>query len=163
MNIEIRAVSKINLNEVLSLSVKDSQQNFVETVSDCLDDAKEWEYYQPVGLYYKDTLVGFAMYGWFPDFDEDDVEIEEGTVWLDRFLIDQRFQGQGLGSKMLSFLIKHLAKLYKCDEIYLSIFDENTHALRLYRKFGFSFNSEYDFNGEKVMVKSFKFNRNIQF
>lgn len=54
---------------------------------------------------------------------------------------------------MLKALIQHLAGLYKCKKIYLSIFENNIHALRLYQTFGFLFNEELDFNGEKVMVK----------
>ncbi len=54
---------------------------------------------------------------------------------------------------MLKALIQHLADLYKCRRIYLSIFENNIHALCLYQRFGFHFNGELDFNGEKVMVK----------
>lgn len=90
------------------------------------------------------------MYGLFPEYDEDNLD---GRVWLDRFFIDEHYQGKGLGKKMLKALIQHLAGLYKCKKIYLSIFENNIHALRLYQTFGFQFNGELDFNGEKVMVK----------
>ncbi|MGB9943845.1 spermine/spermidine acetyltransferase, partial [Bacillus subtilis] len=112
--------------------------------------ANECHYYKPVGLYYEGDLVGFAMYGLFPEYDEDN---KNGRVWLDRFFIDERYQGKGLGKKMLKALIQHLAELYKCKRIYLSIFENNIHAIRLYQRFGFQFNGELDFNGEKVMVK----------
>ncbi|BBP91811.1 hypothetical protein BsIDN1_54290 [Bacillus safensis] len=76
---------------------------------------------------------------------------EDGRVWLDRFFIDERFQGRGLGKKMLDALIRHLTIIYKCNKIYLSIYEENKPAKNLYLKFGFQFNGELDFNGEKVM------------
>lgn len=150
MSIEIKAVTEENRESILSLHVHKSQISYIESTKQCLEDASECQYYKPAGLYYEGELVGFAMYGWFPEFDE---ENKNGRVWLDRFFIDERFQGQGLGSKMLEALIHHLAEQYTCNRIYLSIFENNIHALRLYQKFGFTFNGELDFNGEKVMVK----------
>lgn len=77
----------------------------------------------------------------------------ETRIWLDRFLIDHHFQGKGLGKKMLQALIEHLNKIYNCDRIYLSLYEDNQVALALYQKFGFEFNGELDVNQEKVMVK----------
>lgn len=147
MNIEIKEVTKENLKEVLSLDVSTTQKSYVESTKQCLEDAVECNYYQPAGLYKDGILVGFAMYGFFPG------EGQKGRVWLDRYLIDERFQGKGLGSIMLEALIAHLVKLYHCDEIYLSLYDDNQCALHLYQKFGFKFNGEKDINGEKIMVK----------
>ncbi|MCP6683886.1 GNAT family N-acetyltransferase [Bacillus nakamurai] len=150
MNIEIKAVTEENRADILALHVSESQTSYIETTEQCLKEAKECRYYHPAGLYRDGDLVGFAMYGWFPEYDE---ENEYGRVWLDRFFIDERYQGQGLGSIMLKALIRHLAESYKCKRIYLSLFEDNQHALRLYQKFGFEYNGELDCNGEKVMVK----------
>lgn len=148
MNIEIREVTEENLKGILSLSVNEAQKSYIESTKQCLEDALEYSCYQPAGLYRDGDLVGFAMYGLFPR------EGQNGRVWLDRYLIDERFQGQGLGSIMLEALITHLVKLYHCDKIYLSLYDDNQHALNLYQKFKFKFNGELDINGEKVMVKA---------
>jgi diamine N-acetyltransferase len=87
------------------------------------------------------------MYGFFPG------EGENGRVWLDRFFIDSAHQGFGLGSIMLEVLIKRIIEEYDCPEIYLSIVEDNQAALHLYRKFGFAFNDESDYNNERLMVK----------
>ncbi|WP_045926949.1 GNAT family N-acetyltransferase [Bacillus siamensis] len=150
MTIEIRAVTEENRADILALHVSESQALFIETAEECLQDAEDCRHYQPAGLYVDGELVGFAMYGWFPEYDE---ENKNGRVWLDRFFIDERYQGRGLGRLMLDALIHHLAQLYGCRRIYLSLFEDNVHALRLYQKFGFRFNRELDSNGEKVMVK----------
>lgn len=147
MNIDIRSVTKENLQEILSLHVSETQKLYIESTKQCLEDAAECDCYKPAGLYRNGVLVGFVMYGLFPS------EGEKGRVWLDRYLIDERFQGQGLGSIMLEAVISHLIKMYHCDEIYLSLYDDNQRALHLYQKFGFQFNGELDINGEKVMVK----------
>lgn len=147
MNIEIKEITKDNLQEILSLHVSKAQETYIESVEECLEDATECHFYRPVGLYRDGVLVGFCMYGFFPS------EGQNGRVWLDRYLIDEQFQGQGLGSIMLQALIAHLIKLYHCNEIFLSLYDDNQRALHLYQKHGFQFNGEKDINGEQVMVK----------
>ncbi|MGN7416037.1 GNAT family N-acetyltransferase [Paenibacillus sp. SAF-068] len=145
---EIKHVTAQNRDEVLNLRVKSTQVTNIETTQECLEEADECEYYQPAGLYWNDMLVGFAMYGYFPP-----IEDMQGRVWLDRFLIDEKFQGKGLGKKLLCVLIQHLFSLYRCNEIYLSLYEHNREALQLYQQFDFKFNGELDFNGEMVMVK----------
>lgn len=147
MNIEIKGVTKENLKEILSLHVSVNQKSYVESTKQCLEDATECDCYKPAGLYQNGILVGFVMYGLFPK------EGQKGRVWLDRYLIDECFQGKGFGSIMLNAVIEHLIKIYHCDEIYLSLYEDNQRALHLYQKFGFQFNGERDINGEKVMVK----------
>lgn len=147
MHLEIRPVTEQNLDEILALRVKREQLGYIESVEECLRDAGECEYYEPAALYLDKTPVGFAMYGLFPN------EGEKGRVWLDRLLIDQAFQGKGIGKAALRALLSHLKKIYGCDRIYLSLYENNRAALDLYRKFGFSFIDERDVNGEAVMVK----------
>ncbi|MFF2458813.1 GNAT family N-acetyltransferase [Peribacillus simplex] len=147
MKTTIHEVSNENVMDILKLQINEKQKAYIETTEQCLNDAKECKYYRPVGLYSDDTLVGFAMYGFFPG------EGENGRVWLDRFFIDAEHQGFGLGNILLEALIKRLIKEYDCPEIYLSIVEDNQAALHLYRKFGFAFNGESDYNNEKVMVK----------
>ena len=148
MSISIHDVTKDNEEEILRLSVNESQTNFIETTKQCLEEAKECAYYKPVGLYADNELVGFAMYGCFPN------EQENGRVWLDRFLIDANYQGMGYGTIMLEAMIQKLVQKFSCQKIYLSIYEDNHSALYLYKKFGFQFNGELDINDEKVMVKN---------
>lgn len=147
MGIAIHDVTQDNEEDILNLSVAESQTNFIETTAQCLDEAKECPNFKPVGLYVDNKLVGFAMYGRFPD------EIEQSRVWLDRFLIDANYQGMGYGKIMLQALIDTLVDKYACKKIYLSIYEDNHFAISLYEKFGFQFNGEFDVNDEKVMVK----------
>lgn len=86
MSIEIKAVTDENRAAILALHVSEKQISYIESTKVCLEDAKECHYYKPVGLYYEGDLVGFAMYGLFPEYDEDNLD---GRVWLDRFFIDE--------------------------------------------------------------------------
>ena len=147
MTVIINEVTNDNINDILKLRINEEQQSFIETPQQCLDEAKACSNFKPVGLYWEKSLVGFAMYGFFPE------EGINGRVWLDRFLIDSKHQGLGLGSIMLSALIQRLEQEYSCNEIYLSIIADNQGALHLYQKFSFQFTGEVDSNNEKLMVK----------
>lgn len=147
MNVEIIGVTEKNKQEILALRIEEAQKSFVESNEQSLKDAQKYKSFRPVGLYRDGELVGFAMYGYFQN------EGREGRVWLDRYLIDKRFQGQGLGKIMLDALLVHLVEVYDCKEIYLSVYGDNLVAIRLYEKFGFHFNGEIESKGEKVMVK----------
>lgn len=137
----IRAITGSNKKEVLALKIAEQQQGFIEPVSHCLADAEKDTRYVPVALYENGEMIGFSMYG---KFDE--------QIWLDRYLIDERFQGKGLGRYFFRALVEHLLERYPNQPIYLSVFEENKVAIQLYQKFGFSFTEELDENGEKIMI-----------
>lgn len=147
MKTEIKKVSPENLQAVLDLRVASDQTSYIESTAQCPEEAQECSFYIPVALYAEDEPVGFAMYGFFPG------EEPSGRVWLDRFLIDRQHQGRGLGRIMLSSLLDLLYERFGPCDIYLSLYEDNEGALRLYEKFGFRFNGESDLNGEKVMVR----------
>ena len=79
----------------------------------------------------------------------------EGQLWLDRLLIDKKYQGKGYGKRVVLALLDRLRTEYSCDTIYLSVYETNSHAIHLYQQIGFHFNGEYDTNGEHVMVYAF--------
>ncbi len=83
------------------------------------------------------------MYGYFE---------KETRLWLDRFMIDYKYQNKGYGKSSLELLISVMINEYKCNKIYLSIFKDNIEAIKLYEKFGFEFNGEFDENGELIMI-----------
>ena len=69
-------------------------------------EADELELWRPVGIYDSDTLIGFAMYGYFP-------EPAPGQLWLDRLLIDKRYQGKGYGKQAVLSLLDRLHTEYQ--------------------------------------------------
>lgn len=147
MRLEIQNITYLNKAEILALKIADEQTGFLETTSECLAEAAEDPRFVPVGLYKKETPIGFAMYGKFNQ------QNEGARVWLDRYFIDERYQGKGYGKYYLQLLFDHLVEIYNTNRIYLSVYDHNEVAIRLYKKFGFQFNGEIDENGEKIMVK----------
>lgn len=154
MALHIEKVTAKNRADILALSVAASQEGFIETTAQCLQEEEEDARFIPVGLYVDEVVVGFAMYGQFGD------EQAEAYVWLDRLLIDAQYQGKGYGQAFLQMLVEYLQERYATDVIYLSVYPNNTHAIRLYERFGFMFNGEVDPNGELLMVKDVRENDN---
>lgn len=152
--IYIVPVDKTNKTEVLALEPARNQRDFIETTKQCLQEAESLSLWKPVGIYEEEILVGFAMYGLWEEHDK-------SRVWMDRILIDQRYQGKGYGKEALNLLIDRIFEEYGCDKIYLSIHPENAGAEHLYLKLGFRFNGKVDEHGERIMVLLQK-NENIR-
>lgn len=146
MGLLLKPVTRANRAAVLALRIQKSQEGFVETPARCLKEAFWCRLWHPVGIYDAETLIGFAMYGRFP------WEGSRGRVWLDRFLIDEKHQGCGYGKQSLHLLVATLFGTYRCDEIFLSIYETNQLAAHLYAEFGFAYNGELDLHKEKIMV-----------
>lgn len=143
MSINFKMVTGETFKEVAMLSVKAEQKSFIEDNAYSIAESKFNDEWQTVGIYKDGLLIGFAMYGYISS---------EKRVWLDRFMIDKKFQGRGYGKVTIKELIESIFKKFSCKEIYLSIFEDNHKALKLYEELGFNFNGELDYGGEKVMV-----------
>ncbi|NFN86689.1 GNAT family N-acetyltransferase [Clostridium sporogenes] len=143
MNLHLEEVTRKNWRCIVNLKVNENQKNFIESNACSLAECKFISQWQPKSIYYNDNLIGFAMYGYFEN---------EDRLWLDRFMIDYKYQNKGYGKASLNLLVNNMLKEYKCNKIYLSIFKNNIEAIKLYKKFGFQFNGELDENGELIMV-----------
>ncbi|WOV86766.1 GNAT family N-acetyltransferase [Sporosarcina oncorhynchi] len=139
MSLHIREVTAENWLDIASLSVDENQKNYIESNSFSLAQSKFEPEWKSVGLYDGNVLIGYAMHGY---------DKSNGDVWLDRFMIDSTFQGQGYASRFLPILLRHMRELYACDRIYLSIYPDNSRAQHLYEKFGFTLNGQVDDVGE---------------
>lgn len=145
MGIYLKEVNIENWRDVVSLSVAENQKNYIESNAFSLAESKFLKQWKPMAIYHNEELIGFSMYGYFKN---------EKRVWLDRFMIHSKYQGKGYGKEALKVIIKQIILEYKCKEIYLSLFENNAIAKKLYKKVGFIFNGEIDEGGELVMVLS---------
>ena len=128
-------ITEENRREVENLQLFPEQRSYIESVPECLAEAEQTREWRTVGIYDGPTVVGFAMYGCF-----------------DRLLIDRAYQGRGYGAGAVAALLERLPKEYGKDRVFLSVYDDNQGAIRLYEKLGFAFNGELDTKGERVMV-----------
>lgn len=139
--INIKAIDGNNIDEVRQIQVKENQKSFIETVDECLEEAAMYEQWCPVAIYHGETLVGFAMYGAFG---------EKPDTWIDRIIIDKKYQGQGFGKLAMNELIKTVMTKYSVSKVYLSFVEDNNVARKLYENIGFKFTGEYDPEGELI-------------
>ncbi len=139
--IHFKDIDNTNESLVKEIRVKSGQEDFIETVEECLEEAETYHQWHPVSIYDDDILIGFAMYGSFgPNRD----------TWIDRIIIDVKYQGLGYGKKAMKKLIEVVSKEYDVDVLYLSFVEENKVAYNLYKSLGFEYMNEKDPNGELI-------------
>lgn len=143
----LETITQENWRLVANLSVTKEQRGFIESNGDSLLEAafdKKFNW-MPLALYDEESLVGFAMIG---DFNED-----QKSIWLDRLMIDQHFQGKKYGKNFLKLILNFIKDNWSVETIILSAHKENQSIFSFYESFGFKNTHKIDQeNGEIIMV-----------
>lgn len=128
--ITLNEVTKNNWIDVISLTVREDQREFIATNAVSLAQLHFLENFVARAIYDDQQLVGFALYG----VDEDDRE-----YWIYRFMIDQKFQGNHLGRAAMTAIIEDIRerKEPRHTTITLSYEPRNQGAKQFYDKVGF--------------------------
>ena len=128
--VQIRPVTKHNLEEVLSLRVSDDQAGYVSTTAESLAQAYIYqETAFPFAVYSDGEIVGFIMMGYYE-------EKKYYTLW--KLLIDRNCQRRGYGKAVLLLGIQFLKKRFQANEIYTGVIPGNSVAKGLYESLGFT-------------------------
>ena len=129
--IRLAEVTEDNWMEVASLSVRDSQKGFLAPALGIL--ARGYVYRNCNGRVYAiendGTVIGAALVREFTD--------EPLGYDLQQFMIDQRYQGKGYGSKALELILDELRKEAHYDHVEVCVKKNDVKAIRLYEKHGF--------------------------
>ena len=147
MRYQLKPLTKENWQKIANLQVAPDQRHLIEDNRDSLLEAVyatdlNWT---PIGLYVDNHPVGFSMIG--------AQDVQNQSIWLDRFMIDQTHQGKGYGHALFKTVLNYLLQDYPVQRIYLSVHEENTKAFPFYESFGFVDLEKIDpENGEKIMV-----------
>ena len=123
--IKLRNISKNIVWKVVELSPGKKGEKYVAKNSHTLIEAifdKKIDNVKAISI--DDKIIGLA---YFPVYNK--------TVWISRFMIDQRYQGKGYGKQAFNKLLKYIKTKYKPSKIYIS--SSNPIAIELYKKFGF--------------------------
>ena len=147
MNIEFRVIDKSNYNQCIKLKTSEEQKRFVATnIFSLVQSAYEPNLY-PLGVYKNDKMVGFILY----DFDD------EINGWsMSRFMIDEKFQNQGIGKVALNKFIKFFIEKYGHIKLYTSAEVDNTVAVNLYESMGFEKKEVFEYEVDGVTYKEFR-------
>ena len=153
---ELVKINNKNVWNIVKLKVRDDQSNFVAandySIIEAYATVSSGYVALPFGLYEGETPVGFVMIGYGSIGDEEEPQIVNDSYCIWRFMIDERFQGRGLGRKAMEAVLNYI-RTYPCgkaDYCWLSYEPENKAAKSLYSKFGFAENGEMD--GEEVIA-----------
>jgi diamine N-acetyltransferase len=79
------------------------------------------------------ALLGYVQFG---DVDIPGVEARPGDRELHRIYVETALHGRGVGRRLLSAALAH-SRLRDARRIYLTVWDRNERALRLYESVGF--------------------------
>ena len=135
-----------NYRACIDLRVLPEQSNFVAPNLNSLAEAYVYPAAAARLIYRGDEPVGFVL---FHPVTPEHPEDGHGIV---RFMIDHRFQGQGLSRPALRAAVDWIVREHGSDRVRLSVVPENDRARALYRSEGFAETGELD-HGEVVMVK----------
>lgn len=128
--VELREITKDNLEAVLDLRVHEHQESFVSSTAYSLAQAYTYrETAFPFAIYADDTIVGFIMLGYYESRNQ-------YTLW--KFLIDKKYQNKGYGREALMQGIQYLKDRFGAEEVYTGVKPENESAKHLYRLVGFA-------------------------
>lgn len=143
--VELRPVTRDNIDDVIALAVSEHQRSFVSTAAESLAQAYVYsDTAWPFAVYSDDVPVGFIMMGYYE-------AKQYYTLW--KFLIDEKFQNKGIGRKALKLGIDFLKEKYGAVEVYTGVVPENAVAKHLYASVGFEFTGLYEFGMEEWRLK----------
>ncbi|ALS01794.1 hypothetical protein ATZ33_10530 [Enterococcus silesiacus] len=121
-------IDKKNWDIFCSMYPGDVGANFVSSNAYSLVQSYFEESWITKGIIYDGESVGFTMYG----FDKENERYE-----LCRLMVDYRYQGKGIGKKVIPLIISEMVDCFNCQKIFLSTGSENKKAISLYESFNF--------------------------
>lgn len=155
--LRIERVNGKNVWDILKLSVKEEQTNFVARNDISIIEAyiaiTNGGYAFPFGIYDDHLPVGFMMIGYDTDDDwEDAPKIAANNYNLWRLMIDKKYQHRGYGKEAMQLALDFI-RTKPCGEAkycWLSYEPENAVARKLYHSFGFIETGDMD--GSEVIA-----------
>ena len=105
--VTLREITAETVRDVTRLTVADSQQGFVAPNAVSLAQALFSDYAWYRAIYCADELAGFVMIA-DDTLRKTPVERPEVGVW--RLMVDQRFQGRGIGRAAMLQVIEHVRR-----------------------------------------------------
>ena len=148
--VTLRELTEANRLEVLALRVAPSQERFVSSVAESLEEAEAYPQASPWyrAVYAGDEPVGFVMLSW--DCVPQPPEII-GPWFLWKLLIDERHQGRGYGREVMR-QVADLICAAGGDELFTShVVGGEGGPGRFYERLGFVPTGEVDPQGEIVL------------
>jgi diamine N-acetyltransferase len=130
MSVSLTEVTKENWIQCIRLKLAPEQESLVAPNVDSIAESKFELHYVPRAIYNNENVVGFLMY--CPEIETE----EKDLYWLFRFMVDVKYQKQGIGRAALELALAEISK-NNCHKINLIYSPKNSVAAKLYASFGF--------------------------
>ncbi|MCE5195799.1 MAG: GNAT family N-acetyltransferase [Negativicutes bacterium] len=126
--IRFREIDRENLQQVIRLKVMEEQKSFVASNLFSIAEAKAEPECVPLAVFHDETAIGFVMYC---------LEPQQKEYWIYRVMIDEKYQSQGFGRRVMQMLIYRIQQDLAYHKIYISFAPDNLRAKSLYESLGF--------------------------
>ncbi|HHP0970900.1 TPA: GNAT family N-acetyltransferase [Bacillus anthracis] len=128
--IYLKAIDKNNWEETIKLSVKEEQQTFIASNLYSIAEVQFLDNFYAKGIYLEEKMVGFTMFG---------IDPEDNNYWIYRLMIDENFQGKGIGKQAIYLVIDEIRRNNNANfsRIMIGYAPENLTAKFAYKKAGF--------------------------
>jgi len=139
--ITLHEITRDTVRTICDLKVSKEQEQFVApnavSIAEAHFSSEAWFR----AIYADETPIGFVMLEEVP---------EEDWFLLWRFMIDERYQGRGYGSKALELVIQHVNGRPNAKELHASYREGKGSPKGFYKRMGFRDTGEIH-NGEHMM------------
>jgi len=127
--VSVRELNGDNWYECCLLTVGKGQEDFVDSNAISIAQSKYEDSLKTLGIYLGEKMVGFTMYN---------TVIEElDGYWIYRIMVDEKYQGKGIGRKAMEIVIERVKKLVGCKRVVVGYSSRNKRAENLYTSLGF--------------------------
>ena len=138
MAIRLEHITEDNYIEAFHLQLAEGQEKFVSHPIRSLAQAYIYRNQcQPFGIYSGEKMVGYVMVIY-------DYDIPEYDIW--HMMIDRTYQGCGYAQNALNKCLEYIGMkpFGDSNRVVLTCSKENSAALHIYKKAGFSFTGQQD-------------------
>lgn len=111
------------------LEITAEQQSFLEPNAMSIAQSKFEPTLKPYAICLEEKVVGFLMFN--------SVQEELDGYWVYRIMVDQHYQGKGIGKAAIQLMISEIEKLPNANKIIVGYHPENQNAHHLYASLGF--------------------------
>jgi len=145
-------VTKENWETALELEVHPDQQKFVPSPAESLASAyiKPWdEALDPYAILSENKMIGLFYLSYTPE--------SKDNYWIGGFFIDKKYQGLGYGKSSLNKILEFIQSIHpNCQQMKLTVEQENNVARTLYEEIGFVTENKVNKYGEIIYTINVK-------
>lgn len=143
-NVKIEELNEENWYECCELKLSEKQTEYLESNAISIAQSKFEPSLKPFAIYYENKAVGFLM------FNTEKEELD--GYWVFRIMVDENFQGKGIGKAATKLMISEMRRLPDAQKIVVGYHPENLAAHHLYASLGFIDNGDR-FGKEMAVIK----------